>query len=90
MGFRIKELIRIKQSSDIEKVQLFNIKMKEKAEKIKKDSEIEESSFKQALKYLQDCHDLKLNLIMNEKLSFVEELQHEYNLLGNYEDQQEL
>jgi uncharacterized Ntn-hydrolase superfamily protein len=89
MDFPIEELVRIKQSSDIDMVKSVNNKMQQKAAKIKEDMLKENELFKQTQEYIKNLHEQKLQTIFNEKHSFAELLQDEYilQLSGNIQEE---
>ena len=88
MMFKPQDLIRLKQSSDFDKILFCNELMKKETEKIKTKVSIENELFEQAKKYLEKSHDFIAQSIMGEKDFFVESLKAEYNsdLLGNIEE----
>jgi hypothetical protein len=88
MMFKPQDLIRLKQSSDFDKILFCNEQMKKETEKIKIKVSIENELFEQAKKYLEKSHDFIVQSIMGEKDFFVESLKAEYNsdLLGNIEE----
>lgn len=88
MEFKFRDLVRLKQSSDIEQIRYCNEQMELITEKI-----IEEKiQFEQQKKELEDAYLLSVHNNNIEKNKLVYNLQdiYESNLLGNYEEQNEL
>jgi hypothetical protein len=85
MKFSIDNLIREKQSSDIDKVILSNQKMKDISDKITQ----EDSRYKEEIKKIEDEHFYRLNELSQSKTSLIGELQNLYDLelLGHIQEE---
>lgn len=84
--FSLDNLIRLKQSSDIDQVVLCNKKMHQISNKIVQ----EDSRYEEAQKKLEDEHFSILHELSQDKNYLMEELQKEYtsNILGNIQEEE--